>query len=399
MRKNGVNRELKEIVGGVCASDGFFANAISTDKNTGIVSRETSCNNFGVITTEGRYPFAYCHRKGKVIGACNKVMDRYLKGYARAMIFYGKRTNTTLEQAESQALELARAFSSVAKICPDEIAIACTGKLDTKFSVQPFIESMKPLFSGVNRLETVGTACAEAIAPFGEEPMQFSYAFYIGDTVCKIGGIFCGSKRGEATLCMMTTDVKITPEMLQRALHTATAETFGMLHLGGFASPDDCVSIMASGKAGNYIIDRADSEYDKFAYALTSVMQKVCLDLVGRNGTPLHCLIKNATSKTSAKRIAKTLIRSQTLIDLLTIGEIGAQEVLALLHATEEEYDFGKLQISVKADEKEIVVYEERKDFTLSSEAKEQIRSSKQVELILRLNLGNYSAIATGCLG
>ena len=101
MRKNGVNKQLTEIVGGVCASDGFFAGAIHTGiaENTEIVSRETK-RDFGVILTKGRYPFAVTFPKGEVLGASNKAIKRYVKGYVRAIIFNGKASTLTGENAE-----------------------------------------------------------------------------------------------------------------------------------------------------------------------------------------------------------------------------------------------------------------------------------------------------------
>jgi hypothetical protein len=61
-----------------------------------------------------------------------------------------------------------------------------------------------------------------------------------------------------------------------------------------------------------------------------------------------------------------------------------------------EKYDFGKLEIRLCADNEEVVLYEERSLLTPSSSVATTIRKAKQVEIIIRLNDGNYKATAIG---
>ena len=400
MRKNGVNKQLTEIVGGVCASDGFFAGAIHTGiaENTEIVSRETK-RDFGVILTKGRYPFAVTFPKGEVLGASNKAIKRYVKGCVRAIVFNGKASNLTGENAEKTAVELCRAFSQGAKICPDEIAIVSTGAPSGRFAQSKLIDGMKELFSIVESSEKASGSCAEAIADFGVTPKQFSYGFFIGDIACKIGGIYKGRKAGKggSSVCIMTTDVNVTSEMLDKALRSAVAESFATLDIDGGACPDDCVCITTSGKAGNYLIDRADVEYDKFVYALTETLKRVCLQLAkgdGETTKALVCRVENGTSKRAVKNIAQALLTSYCVRKSVEKGNMTAEEIIYAMQNSGEKYDFGKLEIRLCADNEEVVLYEERSLLTPSSSVATTIRKAKQVEIIIRLNDGNYKAAA-----
>jgi hypothetical protein len=59
-----------------------------------------------------------------------------------------------------------------------------------------------------------------------------------------------------------------------------------------------------------------------------------------------------------------------------------------------EKYDFGKLEIRLCIDNEEVVLYEDRSLLTPSFFVDNNIRTAKQVEIIIRLNDGNYKSAA-----
>ena len=120
--------------------------------------------------------------------------------------------------------------------------------------------------------------------------------------------------------------------------------------------------------------------------------------VINRHGKPFFIHIQKGASKRAVKSIGKAVLSSRLVCDGVASGDITAQEVLSALQKTGEEYDFGKVEIIIKADEKEIVLLEERKDFALLEPTRKQIRLAEKIELILRLNSGNYSVSALGFL-
>lgn len=60
-----------------------------------------------------------------------------------------------------------------------------------------------------------------------------------------------------ATMLMfITTDVNITPQMLQKAISADVRDSLNMVSVDRDTSTNDTLCIMASGLAGNAVIDR-----------------------------------------------------------------------------------------------------------------------------------------------
>ena len=74
---------------------------------------------------------------------------------------------------------------------------------------------------------------------------------------------------------VITTDVAISTEMLQKALSKITKTTFNRLSIDGDTSTNDMVSLMASGLAGNSEITSESSQYEIFEKALYIVMMNL----------------------------------------------------------------------------------------------------------------------------
>ena len=139
MRKNGINRNLTQIAGGVCAPDGFSAGGVycGIRKKDNLVSRETNSTileDLGLITADKRCPVACVYAKDGVLGAPSKITQRHLKsGYARAILVNSGIANVYGDGAERSALEICRAYAGKALITPDEVAIASTGSVGERF--------------------------------------------------------------------------------------------------------------------------------------------------------------------------------------------------------------------------------------------------------------------------
>ena len=70
MRKNGINRKLRPIEGGICAPEGYKANAVSC----GI--RENGGLDFAMILSEKRCAVACVYASGNTLGGPVKVSKK-----------------------------------------------------------------------------------------------------------------------------------------------------------------------------------------------------------------------------------------------------------------------------------------------------------------------------------
>jgi len=81
-------------------------------------------------------------------------------------------------------------------------------------------------------------------------------------------------------LCFITTDLSISRELAQAALHSAVEQSFNRITVDGHQSPSDTVILMANGRAGNARLGSADPASEEFADAVLYVCSKLAEEIV-----------------------------------------------------------------------------------------------------------------------
>ena len=410
MRKNGINRQLLQIDGGVCAPSGFRANAMYCGISRIGISPSQSLQegdvreDLGIIVGDNRYPTACVYPTGELCGAPVKICKRHCSlGLARAVIVNSQIANTFDKEGETQSESICRAIAQKLQTSPDEVLIASTGEVLQPYPWQTIVGSVSPLIDGLGGRAEHSRAVARVMSSEDEEIGEVSYSFYIGDYPCKIGAVFQGNKRRSqvmpTTLCFLTTDVNISTQMLQRALQTAVGETFGMLVSDAPASPNDTICIMSSRKAENYRISRLDSEYHKFEYALRETLFRICLHIAGQGAFCSKAIVyhvRGATSKRAAKSIAKALAGSIGLRKSIRRGELSLPDVLCAFQAGEASMDASRLLLAISSSQRDLVLVEEGKRMFLSSESINMLLSEEEIRITVDFQNGNFSARAVG---
>lgn len=69
-------------------------------------------------------------------------------------------------------------------------------------------------------------------------------------------------------LCYITTDIAITPTLLQKALHACVDKSFNMISVDGDMSTNDMAIVLANGAAGNKPITEENEDFELFQEAL-----------------------------------------------------------------------------------------------------------------------------------
>jgi glutamate N-acetyltransferase / amino-acid N-acetyltransferase len=184
---------------------------------------------------------------------------------------------------------------------------------------------MDKLLSGItNAKETASSStessqnAAEAIMTTDLIPKTCTTEVEIFNKTVSIGGMAKGSgmiaPNMATMLAFITTDIAITPAVLDSALRKAVDVSFNCMTVDGDTSTSDQCIILASGAAQNPILDTpTGSEFEKFVSALTTV----CVDLakkVARDGEGATKLVtvevSGALSDADAKQVARTIAES-----------------------------------------------------------------------------------------
>ena len=179
--------------------------------------------------------------------------------------------------------------------------------------------SLDKLRTGIERAHTVlsgeGHPAALAIMTTDTGPKEYAVRVDTPTGAFHVGGIAKGAGMIEPLLATMlgfvTTDVDVTPAVLQRLLASVVDRTFNAITVDGECSTNDTVLALASG-ASDIAIASGESEA-----ALTAGLEAVCRELAlmivrgGEGATKLVAIrVTGAMSAAAAKQAARTVANS-----------------------------------------------------------------------------------------
>lgn len=397
MRKNAVNRQLNPLKGGVCAVAGFTANTARCGLDSAWQGDDV-----GLILSDKKCAVAFLGNATPMSGAPVKVSRKHAKsGYAKGVLFNTRIANVYGEQSERLSKLMCWEVAKRLKIDATDFIVASTGVMDKSFSLEVFADCVPTLLSDMDFVQDKDFALAKVLDP--ERPKQLAFSFELGDFICKIGAVFKGNRQVApnvaTTLCFITTDVNISPEMLQKALNSVANDTFNQLSIDCISSPNDCVCALANGKAGNYKITAEDTEYTKFLHALNETVDRICKSLVANaeeNEQAFLCKVRGARSKKLARELTKAMVQSIGIKERLFYGEVDLQDIVYALAQNGEKLDFSGLNVQISSDAGKIVLVEDGKRFPFARTITQNIVYGENFCIEITLGKGNYSATAYG---
>ena len=226
----------------------------------------------------------------------------------------------------------------------------------------------------------------------------FALSFSLGDDYpCKIGGFAFGSAKDvdAPRIVLITTDVKITKELLKSALQSAVKDTFLMMNGGN--GENDAYYAVSSCCAENALISVKDLEYDKFLKAMRFSLDELAKQTAFEGAAkPLKLSIKGATSKQSAKTIMKNIFDRGSVTKLE--GETLAFSLLEALGSTGIEFYKDRLNAFLSSSVGDLRFLEDGCALPIFEKRLENILSAQTVELVVNLGLGNFSASGWTCV-
>jgi glutamate N-acetyltransferase/amino-acid N-acetyltransferase len=130
----------------------------------------------------------------------------------------------------------------------------------------------------------------------------------------RVGGMAKGSGMIEPMMATMlgfvTTDARVEPALLQRALKAAADDTFNAISVDGECSTNDCVFALANGASG---VTLTEDEYPVLVAALRRVCEPLAIDIVrgGEGATKLITIrVTGAKTNEDARTTARAIANS-----------------------------------------------------------------------------------------
>ena len=304
---------IRKISGGVCAAKGFKAAGVPAKikyegrNDVALVVADAPCAAAAVFTTNA-------------VAAAPVLYDRVVVkgGKVQAILANSGCANACTGAAGYKDAELsALATAGELGISPKHVLVASTGVIGRRLPMDRLLAGMKDAAGKLARSEEAGLAAEKAVMTTDTKPKQAAVQTKIGGKTVTVGGMCKGSGMIEPNMATMlgfiTTDAAVTPAMLRRALKLAIAVSFNHVVVDGDESTNDSVFLLASGAAGNAVIDKAGSDFDAFVEALTAVGVALAKQMAadGEGATKyVEVRVKNAKTQRDADRAARAIAKS-----------------------------------------------------------------------------------------
>ncbi|MBQ8177663.1 MAG: bifunctional glutamate N-acetyltransferase/amino-acid acetyltransferase ArgJ [Clostridia bacterium] len=385
------------ILGGITAPKGFKASGI----HAGIRKNKLK-KDLALIVADDVCSAAAVYTQNLVKGAPLIVTEKNLKnGYAQAVICNSGNANT----CNANGIEIAEKMCALVEkhtgISAADVIVASTGVIGQPLDITPIANGMENL---VASLGDDSKSAAEAIMTTDTVKKEIAVKFTLDGKECVIAGIAKGSgmihPNMATMLVFMTTDVAISPEMLSKIVKADVKDSFNMISVDGDTSTNDMLSILASGKAGNTMIETENKDYKTFKKMFnlvsTTLSKKIAGDGEGASKL-LECQVTGAQSKKIAKTVAKSVITSSLFKAAMFGADANWGRVLCAIGYSGANVDVNKIDVSFQSAKGEIAVCKDGKGVEFSEEKAKEILLESEIIIKIDLNAGNYKATAWGC--
>lgn len=389
---------IKIISGGVCAAKGFTANGIHCG-----VRKNKSKKDLALIVSETAASCAAVYTTNKVFGAPITVTRNNIKdGKAKAIICNSGIANTCCTGGVETAQRICESTAKALNIKADDIVIASTGVIGQPLDPVPIENGLPSLVEGLN--EGGGADAAEAIMTTDTVKKEIALEFMLGGKICHIGGIAKGSGMIHPNMATMlvfiTSDVAISPAMLQKALSTDIKSTFNMISIDGDTSTNDMVTILCNGMAENQEITEENDGFKVFMKVLNTLNIYLCRMIAadGEGATKLlECSVSGANSEEIAKTVAKSVICSNLTKAAMFGADANWGRVLCAIGYSGADVDVKKIDVSFKSRAGKVDVCKNGEGIEFSEDIAKSVLTEDEIEIAVNLNDGSYSSTAWGC--
>ena len=389
---------MKLISGGVCAAKGFKANGV----HCGIRKNQTK-KDLALIVSDVPATAAAVYTTNLVKGAPLTVTKNNISnGIAQAVICNSGNANTCNADGIEIAEKMCALVETATGVAATDVVVASTGVIGQPLNVAPIAEHMDELTAGLSYEGSLNAA--QAIMTTDTISKEIAVEFTLGGKTCRMGGIAKGSGMIHPNMATMlvfiTTDCAISAEMLQKALSGDVQNTFNMLSIDGDTSTNDMVTVLANGLAGNEIITAEGEDFDTFMKALNTLTVNLCRTIAGdgEGATKLlECTVSGADTLDAAKIAAKSVICSSLLKAAMFGADANWGRVLCAIGYSGADVDVTKVDVSFRSVKGQVDVCKDGAGIPFSEEIAKEVLLEKEIEIVISVGNGPYSACAWGC--
>lgn len=387
--------------GGVNAPKGYEASGIEAGikyenrKDMALVFSTEPANAAGTFTTN-------------VVKAAPVQWDKEIVEsghHVRAVVLNSGIANAaTGKEGKEYNYEMASEIAKVLGIVPEEVLTASTGVIGMQLRMAP-IRKGAPLLKDALTADRQGAKdAARAIMTTDTIPKECAVTFEQDGSTITVGGMSKGSgmihPNMATMLSVITTDAKVSHEVLQGMLREIVADSFNMISVDRDTSTNDTCVLLANGAAGAEEIKKDTKEYDALyeavSYVATDLAKKMAGDGEGCTRL-LEVIVKGTKTKQDAVTLSKSVISSNLVKTAIYGKDANCGRVLCALGYAGVEFDPEVVDLTLQAGGEEMVWIKDGVLTDYSEEKATEMMGMDKVTLVCDMKQGECSATAWGC--
>lgn len=391
--------EIKYIDGGVTAPKGFLASGIYCGIKQGSVKKDLA-----LIYSEVPAKASGMFTKNKVKGAPIYICKDHLSNKkAQAIIINSGNANTcTGDDGLSKAKKMTALQAKALNLKADDVLVASTGVIGVPLNIDAIKDGI-PLLT--EKLSKSGNQdAASAIMTTDTFMKELAAEFYIGDTKVTLGTMAKGSGMIEPNmgtmLSFITTDISISPQLLDEALKSTVTITYNRVSVDGDTSTNDSIFILANGQANNPTITEKDENYYTFVNVLKEINTIMAKNIAkdGEGATKLlECQVIGAATEKDAVLFGKSVINSSLVKTAMFGSDANWGRILCALGYANVDFDPEKVDVSFESCAGEIEVCKNGSSVAFDEDKAKKVLDQKEIIIKINLSQGECTAYVWGC--
>lgn len=361
----------------------------------------------GLIVADAPCSVAAVYTTNVVQAGCIKVTKAHLANQtAQALIVNSGNANACTPNGKPDAMAMCTYAANALGINACDVVVASTGIIGQPLPLKKIEKAIPKLVAKLDTGLDVDAALATAMMTTDLTLKQAACSITLDNQEIVIAGVAKGSgmihPKMATMLGFITTDVAIKPALLQKALSEVTELTFNSISVDGDTSTNDMSTVMASGAAGNKLIDSENEDYEMFKEAL----KEVCLMLAkkiaedGEGATKLMtCVVKGCKTTADAKAISMSVNGSSLVKTAMTGADANWGRVLCAMGYSGVDFDPEAVDVTFKSNAGIITVCQNGVGLEFDEEKATDILSEKEVTIDIKITTAGHDATWTtyGC--
>jgi glutamate N-acetyltransferase/amino-acid N-acetyltransferase len=384
-----------ECSGGVTAPRGFLASGVHcgikrVKKDLALVYTPAPAAVSAVFTTS------------KVQAApvlVDKLQLKKTSAIRAVVVNSGNANACTGEPGLNDAWMMIKATAKALTIPEEEVLVSSTGVIGHYLPIDRVQDGIAEAVTMLSREGHV--AAAEAIMTTDTFPKELAVQVNLDGIDVTLGGMVKGSGMIAPNMATMlgfvTTDVRISPQLLQYTLKRAVDRSFNRISVDGDTSTNDMVVVLANGLANNPPIQYSNTPsfdvfYEAFEYLLVRLCKMIVTD--GEGATKfVEIVVAGASSEDAAVCAAKAIANSNLVKTAIHGEDANWGRILAAIGYSG--IDFNPADVEIFFNDLSILKQNYYIDF--SEERAKQILSQKEIKITVDLNQGDCTASFWTC--